>query len=225
MNVGMLLIMVLSKVARGPGGGFESAFGLQICDAAAWLAFVALVAFAALFTFLAAKIAIKEFVEKKNCGYKFTRGDQELTTKNVFKLSGIAFLGAFLAALSGIGPGVVFNSVMIQLDLHPAVASATGMYLVLFTTLSASINLLINEQLNIPYSLWLSLFTIIGTIPGLFAQGWIVRKAGGRNQFTVMILIFILVFCLLTILPLSLLEALKANDDGKSITKVNSFCD
>ena len=68
------------------------------------------------------------------------------------------------------------------------------MYLTLFTTLAASINVLINNKINIPYSLLINVLTIIGTIPGLYGQLWFVKKAGGRSSVTVMILLFFIVF-------------------------------
>ena len=68
--------MVLSKLVRGPGGGSESVFGLDICDTVSWVAFVGLCIAAFAMTALAAKIANKEFKEKQQVGYKFTSGDQ-----------------------------------------------------------------------------------------------------------------------------------------------------
>ena len=53
--------------------------------------------------------------------------------------------------------------------MHPAVASATGMYLTLYTTLAATIDLLISNRLNVPYAVLLGVMTIIGSIPGLYA--------------------------------------------------------
>ena len=78
--------------------------------------------------------------------------------------------------------------------MHPAVASATGMYCTMFTTLAASIITLLNQKLNLPYAVLLCSLSLLGTMPGLYGQGWIVRKAKGRNQFTVMILFFFLIF-------------------------------
>ena len=129
----------------------------------------------------------------------------------------MAFFGAFFASLAGIGPGLIFNSVMIQLDMHPAVASATGMYITMFTTLAATINVLINDKLNQPYSLMINLLTIVGTIPGLFGQVWLVKKTG-RTQFTVLILLSFLIFCLVSVLPLSIVESIRASDEGKDVS-------
>ena len=75
MNFGMLIFMVLTKLVRGPGGGEESIFGLDICDPISWVAYGSLWVAAILLTLLAAKIARNEFEEKKNCKYVFTKGD------------------------------------------------------------------------------------------------------------------------------------------------------
>ena len=167
MNFGMLFIMIITKVARGPGGGKESVLGIDICDTGAWIAYAFLVVAAVIMTGVAASVSNKEHQHKLSNGYNFTKGDQRLTLKNSMKLATIAFFGAFFAALCGIGPGLIFNSVLISFDMHPAAASATGMYLTLWTTLAASINLLINEQLNIPFSILINIMTLIGTLPGL----------------------------------------------------------
>jgi hypothetical protein len=64
MNVGMLVFMIITKLIRGPGGGKESMFGLDICDAVAWVAYVALWLFALFITFLAARSAKQDYLEK-----------------------------------------------------------------------------------------------------------------------------------------------------------------
>ena len=70
----------------------------------------------------------------------------------------------------------------------------------------------------------ITIFTIIGTLPGLYTQIWIVKKTG-RIQFTVLILLCFLIFCMVTILPLSIIEAMRASDDGEDISSFNSFCE
>jgi len=64
MNFGMLLIMTLTKLVRGPGGGEDSVFGLDICAAWSWVAFALLILSAIVITLLAAKIANKQYLEK-----------------------------------------------------------------------------------------------------------------------------------------------------------------
>ena len=52
--------------------------------------------------------------------------------------------------------------------MHTAVASATGSYLTLFTTGAATINVLINQKLDLKYSGWICLLTLIGSLPGIY---------------------------------------------------------
>jgi len=197
---------------------------LEICEPLSWTFFALLVAVAALFTFLAARIAQREYERKVEVGYKFTKGDQPLNTKTTLKLVAIAFMGAFAAGLAGIGPGTIFNPFFVAIDMHPAVASATGMYVTLFVTLSATINLLINESLNLEYSLLFNIITILGCIPGLYLQNQLVKWTGGRTQFTVMILLIYLIILAVSVLPLNISANLLAHESGESITAFNSYC-
>ena len=225
MNVGMLCFMILTKLIRGPGGGVDSLFDLDICDSISWVAYAALWLVAMILTFLAAIVARNDYAAKTACGYKFTKGDQEMTLKKIITLVLVAFFCAFFAAMSGVGPGLIFNSFLIQLDIHPGVGSATGMYMTLFTTMAATINVIINDKLNIPFFLLFSGLTIVGTIPGLYGQIMIVVKTGGRTQFTVAILFSFLAICLFTVLPLSIIETLRASEDGEDVTAFSPYCE
>ena len=75
MNFGMLVFMIITKLVRGPGGGKESIFGLDICDPISWVAYASLWAAALILTLLAAKIASADFKRKTENGYTFTKGD------------------------------------------------------------------------------------------------------------------------------------------------------
>lgn len=48
-------------------------------------------------------------------------------------------MGGFIAVCVGLGPGLFFNPILIQLGMNPAVASGTGMYMTFYTTLAATI--------------------------------------------------------------------------------------
>lgn len=111
------------------------------------------------------------------------------------------------------------------MDVPPAVASATGSYCTLFTTLAATINVLLNNSLNLPFALLICLISVVGTLPGVQGQVMIVQKAGGRAQFTVAILLAFLFFILFTVLPLSVIETMRAKNAGQDPMALKEYCD
>ena len=57
---------------------------------------------------------------------------------------------------------------MVQLNMHYAVASSTGMYLTMFTALAATINMLIFKRIDVSYMLLIAVLTVLGSVPGIF---------------------------------------------------------
>lgn len=62
---------------------------------------------------------------------------------------GVSFIGSVIAAFCGVGPGFIFGPVLIMLGMEPQVATATGMYVTMFTTLAATIQFIIFKRLNL----------------------------------------------------------------------------
>ena len=67
----------------------------------------------------------------------------------------ISWLGAMAAVFCGIGPGFIFVPLLTIIDVHPVVASATGMYCTMFVTLSASIPSFVFKTMNLEYALYI----------------------------------------------------------------------
>jgi uncharacterized membrane protein YfcA len=81
----------------------------------------------------------KEYKEKLECGYNFVQGDIKLRVYDISMLIGIAWIGAFISSFCGIGGGMIFCPILVIVGLEARVATATGMYLTLFTSLSYTI--------------------------------------------------------------------------------------
>jgi len=96
--------------------------------------------------------------------------------------------------------------------MHSAVASSTAMYLTMFTTLTATINALIIESVNVQYMLVLCALTIVFSIPGIICQPMIREKAGGRTQITVGILISSLIIIAVSVGYLMIVETVAAEE-------------
>ena len=81
----------------------------------------------------------------------------------------------------------------------------------MFTTLAATINMIIFKRIDIQYMLVIAVLTVLGSIPGIFMQSYIREKAGGRTQFSVAILISVLVIIAVTVTPWMIIDTIKAS--------------
>ena len=82
---------------------------------------------------------------------------------------GVSFFGSLIAAFCGISPGNIFVSMLVIIGTDPVVASATGMYITMFTTLAASIQVFIFNKINLKYALSIQIMTFLGTFPGIYS--------------------------------------------------------
>jgi len=130
---------------------------------------VALLLFISTLYFLYAIFGVlrPEYRQKVEADYSFSKGDFECTAKNATMLGLIAFFGSSLGSCCGTGTGYIFNPVLVATGIDPAVASATGMYLTLFVTLSATIVMAIFGMVRADYCLLLVILTVIGSVPGI----------------------------------------------------------
>lgn len=94
------------------------------------------------------------------------------------KLLVLGFFGGFVAGALGLGGGVIFNPYLIGMGVPPKVSSSTGMYLVMFSTTAASIVYILSEKLDIVYGIWVAVWSILGSMLGLYGAGWYMKKFG-----------------------------------------------
>lgn len=132
-----------------------------------------------------------EYAAKVDCGYEFSPGDLEATPRNISILLGISWFGAAAAAFCGVGPGFIFGPILVLIGIEAQVATATGMYVTMFTCLSATISVIIFKKIYLEYAIYVQLMTFTATFPGIFFQRYVVQQTGRvSNQ------VFMLVSCL-----------------------------
>ena len=101
-----------------------------------------------------------------------------------------SFAGGIVGAL-GLGGGVVFNPLLMGLGVPPQVATATAMYMIMFGTLSSSLIFLTMGSLNVPFALWIGLWSVVGIILCLKVVSKIIESTG-RPSVIVIVLALIL---------------------------------
>jgi hypothetical protein len=183
----MLIILTLVALMRG-NGEIPSFIGIKRCDPFDWVLLLILVISCFACSIFGIYTILKpEYERKMKMNYKFVEGDFECTFSNSLKLSLTAFFGSILGSMCGTGTGYIFSPVLISMNIHPMVATSTSMYNTLYVTLSATIVFAIFGMVNLPYLILFNLFTIIGTIPGIYLQKKCVKWTG-KSWVTVAIL-------------------------------------
>lgn len=129
------------------------------------------------FSFLAIKLLSRQYEEKQRCGYGFHSSDFDFSRKGAMKLSGIAFVVGTFGSSLGIGGGMIIVPVLLELGMLSVVSSGTGMYLVIFTSLSTVVQFMIKKQFRWFYALFLGLCSLIGTYFGIsIVNGFVKRQ-------------------------------------------------
>lgn len=93
--------------------------------------------------------------------------DLRFESKTVMKLTIFAFIGGWVSGSLGLGGGAIFNPLLLSMGVPPKVSSATGMYMIMFSTAASSTVYILYRMLNIQYAIWVGLWCTIGSYLGI----------------------------------------------------------
>jgi uncharacterized membrane protein YfcA len=86
---------------------------------------------------------------KEKVGKGLIASDIRFKGKTVKWLVIFSFMGGWVSGALGLGGGAIFNPLLLSMGVPPSVASATGMYLIIYSTSSSSISYIAQGMLNI----------------------------------------------------------------------------
>lgn len=133
----------------------------------------------------------KEQDLKQKYGSGLASSDVKLHGGPLVKLLAFSFVGGWVSGALGLGGGSIFNPLLLSLGCPPKVASATGMYMIIFSTGASTMTYIIAEMLDVTYGLWIGSFCILGTLLGMSLLESVMKKLG-RQSPLVILLSFIL---------------------------------
>jgi len=120
----------------------------------------------------------KEQALKKKAGLGLIDSDIEYSGSDLSYLLVGALFGGWVGGALGLGGGSIFNPLMISLGIPPSVSTATGMFMIMFSTGASTAMYVIYGTLNIQYAVWLSAWCSIGIILGIAMLDWLITKFG-----------------------------------------------
>lgn len=165
--------MVIVNLLRG-GKGAESIVGLESCAAVDWVIQVIYLILCIVITYIAVRFIKKETELKQICqDYKT---EIELNNRNLVRLLLVAFVGGWVAGALGLGGGSIFNPILLEMGLNAIVSSATGMYMIMFSTAASTAVFMINDMILYDYALWIGFWCFFGSVIGLILLNKIMKK-------------------------------------------------
>ena len=169
------------------------ALGIKSCSFWYWFIQVIFLFECALVTWFATKLNLADQVLKRKYRVNYLDKDVRFEGSSLIKLLLIGGFGGFVAGALGLGGGSIYNPALLTLGCNPRVAGSTGMYLVLFSAWNSTIVNTLYGSIDYPYGLWISFWSMIGTIIGLYAADVYVKKSGKQSIFVwLLVVVFVL---------------------------------
>ncbi|CAK9053460.1 Sulfite exporter TauE/SafE family protein 3 [Durusdinium trenchii] len=103
-------------------------------------------------------------------------GSLQWTLKTSLYVSVWSLLAGTMAALCGIGGGMIMGPKLLDLGCLPQVQSATTATTLFVMSTSTAIAFLVQGSATLDYSLWLGFATALGAVVGKAVVGWVVKR-------------------------------------------------
>mmetsp|Transcript_17900 Transcript_17900/g.27679 ORF Transcript_17900/g.27679 Transcript_17900/m.27679 type:complete len:240 (-) Transcript_17900:13-732(-) len=219
-NILCLLLLVITSLLRG--GKWDLSF--DKCSAADWISVAVLIALlSSIIYFATVSIAEEQKVKKKYGDVNIVESDLVFEGTVLKMVLGLGFGGGWVAGALGLGGGVIFNPLLLQMGVPPRVSSATGLYLVLFSKISTCVLYFIFGELLLDYGFWIGFWSSVGGILGVGGANWYMAKFG-RQSIIVWVLNFMLVISVVGVPYFGVLDLIKMNDNGIDIFAFKTIC-
>ena len=99
----------------------------------------------------------------------------------------VGVAGGALAAVLGMGGGVVMGPLMLSLQVHPLASAATSTLMILFSSSAATLSFAVNGNINAQYALVYAPCNFLSSLAGVFIVGRIVRKTGKSAMIVILL--------------------------------------
>jgi len=198
----LIVILAISTVLAILKGGSSdvSIVGIEACTPVYWLTAAAI--FPVIFAVWGWEgySVIKLTKHKLRNGIPFIFGDVKWNKKKVTAVGTVSFVAGILASLLGVGGGLVKGPVLIEIGLPPEVVAATSSYMILFTSISASIQYILIGKIMWDYGIVLFSIGFVASLFGQTALNWLVAKYERKSYIIFVIALVIAVSAVLLVI-------------------------
>jgi len=173
---GMIGAVIAMNLIKGGGHKFPSPIGIVCGSNTYWMATAATFIMIIAISIWMRERLMAKWRLKAEVGYKYIKGDVEWNERNTIKFPCLCFFAGFFAGMFGIGGGIVKGPLMLQMGIHPMVASGTVAVMIMFTSLAATTMFMAFGTLTYDYGIFLFVIGLICTSVGQYGVGYLVDK-------------------------------------------------
>ncbi|KDO26143.1 hypothetical protein SPRG_08504 [Saprolegnia parasitica CBS 223.65] len=167
--------LLLFSMLKG-GHGAPSVIGLDCGSAAYWLlTALSLPFFVGVTAIFGIKIAARHEA-LQSFGYKYVEGDIVWTKRTTVLYPALCTIAGVAAGLLGIGGGMVKGPLLLEIGLHPQVASASSSTMILFTSSATTLQFIVLGMLPYERALWYGIVGFAGGVVGQLGLSYLIKK-------------------------------------------------
>lgn len=181
--VGLFVVVLAINLLKG-GGAFPSPIGIVCGSQNFWIANAIMLGWIILISIYCRTYLVKRFELKQKVGYKYIEGDIQWDSRSTIIYPCICCLAGFFAGMFGIGGGIVKGPLMLAMEVHPAVASASSACMILFTSFTATTSFFVFGLLDPQYGPVCFGIGFVATYFGQIGLAILMRKYQ-RNSYIV----------------------------------------
>ena len=203
--LGSSLVVLLSSLIKG-GKGVQSIAGIDQYSALGWL----VLGGAQIICFISSIII---YNREKHAMSHINELD---TPTSIFmkKLTVKSYIGGILAGSLGIGGGMVIGPVLLNLNMQPKVAAAISGFVVLFTSMSTSLQFFIAGAFESRFVFYFMTTSAIGSIIGNMIISKLMVKYK-RESFLVFLLLILFLCSTITLTSIGITQIIKQSHTFK----------
>lgn len=141
----VLVCLIFMNLMNG-SSSMESIVGIEKCTGPYWGIYIAFIIVCILCAIIAVRLAIHDQELKlKYGGLNLAESDIRYSDKKrLSQLLFLGFIGGWVAGALGLGGGSIYNPALLAMGIPPKVSSATGLFLVKFSTFASVLIFFLN---------------------------------------------------------------------------------
>ena len=172
----MFAVLITLNFLKGGGTAFPSPIGIECGGSEYWAITALIFAWVLVIAFYMRSQLIAMYRVKRRVRYKYVEGDVEWNERNTLIYPFLCIFAGFCAGMFGVGGGIVKGPLMLEMGVHPLVASGTVAVMIFMTSVSATTSYMAFGTLTYDYAYFLFFFGLVATAVGQLGVGYLVKK-------------------------------------------------